>query len=123
VRSVHPRTGLISTHAGTGDKGYSGDGGPARSATFNGPKELAVDRSGNLWIVDTENHAFRFIDKVTGRVRTIAGVGRSGGAGDGGPAMRAQLDRPHGVAIGPDHTIWIADTNNHRLRVIRAGIP
>jgi DNA-binding beta-propeller fold protein YncE len=123
LRTVHPRTGLIHTLAGAGGKGYSGDGGPALSATFNGPKELAVDRSGNLWIVDTENHAIRFIDKETGTVRTVAGVGTLGVAGDGGPASRAHLDRPHGVAIGPDHTIWIADTNNNRIRVIRPGLP
>jgi DNA-binding beta-propeller fold protein YncE len=119
LRRVDPRTGLIVTLAGTGNKGYSGDGGLALSATFNGPKELAVDRTGNPWIVDTENHAIRFIDKLTGTVRTVAGVGMPGGGGDSGPAVRAHLDRPHGVAIGPDHAIWIADTNNHRIRVIR----
>jgi DNA-binding beta-propeller fold protein YncE len=118
LRSVDPRSDIITTIAGTGSKGYTGDGGPALKATFNGPKELAVDRSGNLWIVDTENHAIRFIDANSHTVHTAAGTGRPGGHGDGGPASAALLDRPHGVAVGPDGSVWIADTNNHRLRVV-----
>jgi streptogramin lyase len=116
LRIVSPDNGTISTIAGTAAKGYSGDGGPARAASFNGPKELAVDPTGNIWIVDTENHAIRFIDAATKQVRTVAGTGRPGSDGDGGPATRARLDRPHGVAIGPDGSAWIADTNNHRIR-------
>jgi sugar lactone lactonase YvrE len=118
LRAVDPLTGVISTIAGTGAKGYEGDGGPASRATFNGPKELAVDRSRNLWIVDTENHAIRFIDANSRIIDTIAGTGRAGGDGDGGPPRQARLDRPHGVAVGPDGSIWIGDTNNHRIRVV-----
>ena len=121
LRAVDPRTGSITTIAGTGIKGYSGDGGPAVNATFNGPKELAVDRRGNLWIVDTENHAIRLVEAGTGLIRTVAGTGRAGGDGDGGPAIRARLDRPHGVAVALDGSIWIGDTNNHRIRLVRAG--
>ena len=116
LRVVSADGGKISTIAGTGRKGYSGDGGPASSATFNGPKELAVDSAGNIWIVDTENHAIRVIDAATKRIRTAAGTGTPGGDGDGGPAVKARLDRPHGVAVGPDGSCWIADTHNHRLR-------
>jgi DNA-binding beta-propeller fold protein YncE len=116
VRVVNPKTGAIETIAGTGAKGYSGDGGPAGLASFNGPKELAVDASGNIWVVDTENHAIRFIDATTRVIQTVAGQGRSGAGGDGGPATRASLDRPHGVAVGPDGTFWIGDTHNHRIR-------
>jgi sugar lactone lactonase YvrE len=122
LRRVDPATGLISTIAGTGAKGYSGDGGPATKATFNGPKELAVDQAGNLLIVDTENHAIRFIDSTTGTIRTVAGTGSAGGGGDGGLASLAQLDRPHGVAVGRDGTLWIADTNNHRVRVVSPAL-
>ena len=118
VRAVDPRTGVITTVAGTGKKGDSGDGGPARAATFNGPKELAVDARGNLFVVDTENHAIRRIDARTGLVTTLAGDGRRGGDGDGGPANRARLARPHGVAIGPDGAIYIGDTENHRIRKV-----
>jgi sugar lactone lactonase YvrE len=116
LRIVSPDTGTISTIAGTAAKGYSGDGGPARAAAFNGPKELAVDPTGNILVVDTENHAIRSIDAATKQIRTVAGTGRPGFDGDGGPGTKARLDRPHGVAIGPDGSIWIADTNNHRIR-------
>ncbi len=116
LRVVRPESGTIATMAGTGAKGYSGDGGPAESATFNGPKELAVDPAGNVWIVDTENHAIRFIDAATHRIRTVAGTGQPGGDGDGGPATRARLDRPHGVAVAPDGSVFIGDTHNHRVR-------
>lgn len=114
VRKVDER-GIITTIAGTGKKGYSGDGGPAIEATFNGPKGAACDKTGNLFIVDTENHAIRRIDAKTGVISTVAG-GRRGSGGDGGPATEAGLDRPHGVAVGPDGALYIGDTLNHRIR-------
>ena len=116
LRAVDPATGIITLKAGTGAKGYSGDGGPALAATFNGPKELAVDAAGNIFIVDTENHAIRRIDAQTGTISTVAGSGRRGGRGDGGPATSAELDRPHGVAVAPDGSLYIGDTANHRVR-------
>jgi DNA-binding beta-propeller fold protein YncE len=116
LRAVDPGTGTITTRAGNGSQGYSGDGGPASAATFKGPKELAVDKAGNILIVDTENHAIRRIDARTGTISTLAGSGQRGGEGDGGPAASAQLDRPHGVAVGPDGAVYIGDTNNHRVR-------
>src|SRR5262249_30355575 len=91
LRAVDPRTGVINTLAGTAAKAYSGDGGPAAAATFHGPKELAVDGAGNIYIVDTENHAIRRIDARTRTVTTVAGSGRRGPAGDGGPATSAEL--------------------------------
>lgn len=115
LRAVAP-DGTIRTLAGTGQKGQSGDGGPALQATFNGPKELAIDPRGHILIVDTENHAIRRIDAADGRITTIAGDGQPGAEGDGGPPTRARLDRPHGVAVAPDGRIWIGDTGNHRLR-------
>lgn len=118
LRGVDPQTGLITTRAGTGAKGYSGDGGPATAATFNGPKEFAIDRAGNLLIVDTENQAIRRIDARTGLIRTLAGNGQRGGEGDGGAATSALLDRPHGVAVGPDGAVYIGDTGNHRIRKV-----
>jgi sugar lactone lactonase YvrE len=121
LRVVRPDTGTIATIAGTGARGYSGDGGPAASATFNGPKELAVDPAGNIWIVDTENHAIRVVDAATRRIRTVAGSGRPGGDGDGGPPTSARLDRPHGVAVAADGTCWIGDTHNHRIRRVSPG--
>jgi DNA-binding beta-propeller fold protein YncE len=118
LRAVDRQTGIIQTIAGTGDKAYAGDGGPALAASFNAPKELAIDRDGNLLIVDTENHAIRRLDRRTGIIVTVAGSGRQGSSGDGGPATAAALDRPHGVAIAADGSIYIGDTNNHRIRKV-----
>ncbi len=115
LRKVDPRTGTITTVAGTGGLGYSGDNGPAIAAVFNAPKELAIDREGNLLIVDTENHAIRHVDIRSGSVVTLAG-GRKGGEGEGGPADVAALDRPHGAAVAHDGSVYIGDTNNHRIR-------
>jgi streptogramin lyase len=107
--------GVISTVAGTGAKGYSGDGGPADQATFSGPKAIRCDRDGNVFIVDTENHAVRRLDAKTGVVTTVAG-GRRGRGGDGGDPLKAELDRPHGCVVADDGTLYIADSNNHRVR-------
>jgi sugar lactone lactonase YvrE len=118
LRAVDPKSGIITTRAGTGAPGYSGDGGPALAATFNGPKELAVDPDGNIFIVDTENHVIRRIDAQTGQVSTVAGSGQRGGEGDGGSSTAARLDRPHGVAVPRDGAIYIGDTGNHRVRKV-----
>jgi streptogramin lyase len=117
VRMVDVR-GVILSIAGTGAKGYTGDGGPALQATFNGPKGGRCDRQGNLYVVDTENHAIRRVDAQTGVVTTVAG-GRKGSGGDGGDALQAGLDRPHGCVVGPDGMLYIADSNNHRVRRVR----
>jgi DNA-binding beta-propeller fold protein YncE len=118
LRAVDPHSGAITTAAGTGERGYGGDDGPARDAVFNAPKELTIDREGNLLIVDTENHVIRRVDIRTGTVSAIAGSGRQGGDGDGGPARAAALDRPHGAAVAADDSIYIGDTNNHRIRKV-----
>jgi DNA-binding beta-propeller fold protein YncE len=115
LRAVDPRTGIITTRAGTGARGYSGDGGSARDAVFDAPKEFALDPDGDILIVDTENHAIRRIYAANGVVETIAG-GRKSGEGDGGPARAAGLGRPHGAVVGPDGSIYIGDTENHRIR-------
>ncbi len=121
LRAVDAATGIIKTIAGTMGRGYSGDGGPALAAVFDAPKEMAIDRDGSILIVDTENHAIRRVDPRTGLVTAVAG-GRKGGGGDGGPALEAGLDRPHGAVVGPDGAIYIGDTNNHRIRkVVRQG--
>lgn len=108
---------VITTIAGTGEKGYSGDGGDARQATFNGPKGIRCDRQGNIYVVDTENHAIRKIDAKTNVVTTVAG-GHKGADGDGDDATKAGLDRPHGCVIDADGSIYIADSSNHRVRKV-----
>jgi DNA-binding beta-propeller fold protein YncE len=115
LRAVNPRTGVITTLAGTGARGYGGDGDPALAAVFDAPKELTIDPAGDILIVDTENHAIRHIDVKSGTVDTIAG-GHKGGEGDGGPARQAGLGRPHGIAVSPDGALYIGDTENHRIR-------
>lgn len=104
--------------AGTGRKGFHD--GPGAEALFNGPKGIALDGQGRVEIVDTENHAIRRFDPQSGEVLTIAGGGPDSGGfgGDGGPALKARMDRPHGVCVGPDGAIYIGDTNNHRVRRI-----
>jgi streptogramin lyase len=114
IRKVDAR-GTITTVAGTGGRGYGDDGGDAAQATFNGPKAIRCDAQGNVYVVDTENHAVRRIDARTNVITTVAG-GRRGPGGDSGPADRAGLDRPHGCVVDPAGVLYIADTNNHRVR-------
>ena len=110
--------GIMGTVAGAAaERGYTGDGGSALAATWGAPKAIRCDAAGHIIVVDTENHAIRRIDANTGIVTTIAG-GQLGGHGDGGPATDAGLDRPHGCGIAADGTIYIADSNNHRVRVV-----
>lgn len=116
VRKVDAN-GIMSTVAGTGELGYEGDGGLALTATWGSPKALRCDAQDNVVVVDTENHAIRLIHADTGIVTTIAG-GRLGGDGDGGPATEAAMDRPHGCGIDADGNIFVADSNNHRVRVV-----
>lgn len=117
IRKVTP-DGRIHTVAGTGEKGYSGDGGPALQATFNLPHEIRFDAAGDLYIVDMSNHAVRKVDLKTGRIRTIAGTGQPGYSGDGGPAEKAQLKQPHSIQFGPDGSLFICDIGNHVIRRI-----
>jgi len=119
VRKVDAR-GVMSTFAGTGERGYSGDGGPALTATWGAPKAIRCDHRDNVIVVDTENHAIRRIDARTGIVITIAG-GHRGGDGDGGLATNAGLERPHGCGIDPQGHLYIADGMNHRVRVVGLG--
>jgi hypothetical protein len=116
IRKVD-KAGVITTIAGTGAWGVGGDGGPALKAVFKGPKGIRTDAAGNLYIVDTENHAIRKIDAKTGTVTTVAG-GRKGNGGDGGPAVDAGLDRPHGCVVDVQGNLYIADSDNHRVRKV-----
>jgi len=118
VREVTP-AGVITTVAGTGVEGYSGDGGAATSAQLDTPTGVAVDASGNIYIADSHNHRIREVSG--GNISTIAGTGTAGFAGDGGAATSAQLALPSAVAVDGSGNIYIADTNNHRIRKISGG--
>lgn len=110
--------GTIRHVAGTGQKGYTGDGGPAKAATFNGPKGIAVAPDGRVYVADTENHVVRVIDPKTGTVATAAGTGKPA-AGDGPDPLACALKRPHGVFVDRDGAVFIGDTENYRIRVLR----
>jgi NHL repeat len=116
IRKVDAK-GVITTVGGTGEWGYSGDGGDAKNATFKGPKGIRCDRDGNIYVVDCENHAIRKIDAKTSVVTTVAG-GRKGSGGDGADATQAGMDRPHGCVLDADGVMYIADTNNNRVRKV-----
>jgi hypothetical protein len=118
IRKVDAK-GVITTLAGTGVKGYAGDGGDARKATFNGPKAIRWHVSG-LYVCDTENHAVRRIDLRTNVISTVAG-GRLGSGGDGGDPTQAGLNRPHGCILDAGGNFYIADSGNHRIRWIRGN--
>ena len=114
--------GNIRAVAGTGKAGYSGDGGPALAAAFNGPKFIACDKDDTVLICDTENHAVRRYVPGKEIVVPIAGTGKPGAAGLDGDPKKCQLKRPHGVTIHPmTGELWIADSENHRLLKITAG--
>jgi sugar lactone lactonase YvrE len=118
VRRVDLTSGQITTVAGTGHKGYSGDGGPATKAQLNEPYEVRFDRAGNMLFVEMQNHLVRRVDRATGIISTIAGTGVAGFSGDGGPAMKAQLSQPHSIALDHDDRLYICDIKNHRIRVV-----
>jgi sugar lactone lactonase YvrE len=111
-------TGLCTLIAGTGERGFSGDGGPATSAKLSFPVSVALDTEGNLYIADTANHRVRRVDAATGIITTVAGNGNNGFGGDGGPATEAMLNGPHGVGVDGAGRLYIADTNNNRVRVV-----
>ncbi len=174
VRKVDAQTGIISTVAGTGAAGFSGDGGPALKATFRQPHSIALDANDNLYIADILNHRIRRVDAKTGIVESIAGngekkppqngalakdrpmigpralylrgdtlwialreghsvweldlatgklqhlagTGKQGFSGDGGPALLATFDGPKGVVLGKDEKLYIVDTENHAVRCL-----
>ena len=121
IRKVEAATGTISTIAGTGEQGYSGDGGPATQAQLGYSQGVTVDGAGNLYIADSDNHRIRKVEAATGTISTIAGTGEQGYGGDGGPATRAQLGYPQGVTVDGAGNLYIADSDNHRIRKVDAA--
>jgi len=123
VREVRAADGTVSTVAGNGLAGYTGDGGPAASAELNNPTGLALDPAGNLYIGDTYNHVVRKVDRSTGVISTFAGNGTftfGGNTGDGGPATSAALSNPFAVALDSFGNVYIADTYGFAVRKVNA---
>ncbi|GAB6985256.1 NHL domain-containing protein [Nocardioides pyridinolyticus] len=116
VRRVDLTSGIITTVAGTGVPGYTGDGGLASEATLSGPQRLAIDSDGNIYVADTGNSVVRRIDAVTGLIATVAGDGTPGTGGNGDLATSARIDHPRGIALGSDQVLYIADSDSHCIR-------
>lgn len=116
IRKVSP-TGIITTVAGTGAYGYSGDGGPALKAKLAFPFDVKLDRGGSLYIADTGNMRIRKVDSQ-GIITTYAGNGTYGFSGDGGPAVRAQFRRTDCLAFDPHGNLLVCDEENHRIRKV-----
>ena len=120
IRKVDVATGIITTVAGTGVPGYSGDQLPALGLQLSMPTALAADSAGNLYIADSNNHRIRKLDVSSGMLTTIAGNGVQADAGDNGPAPAASIDTPTGLTIDSAGNLYLADTHNHRIRRVDA---
>ncbi|MBI3890864.1 MAG: putative Ig domain-containing protein, partial [Candidatus Wallbacteria bacterium] len=120
VRKVDVATGLLSTIAGKGSPGYSGDGGTATTAALNEPQALAFDASGRLFIADSKNHRVRVVNLSLGTIETFAGTGSTGVSADGAPAASSRLDTPTGLAFDAGGQLFIADSGNHRVVSVSA---
>jgi len=121
VRRVSASTGIITTVAGNGVYGFSGDGGTAANAMLYNPYGVAVDTSGNLYIADQANQRIRKVTASSGLITTVAGNGSASYAGDGGPATNASLNNPGDVAVDSAGNLYIADASNNRIRLVVAS--
>src|SRR5262249_3762617 len=119
VRRIDPQ-GIITTIAGNGTIGYTGDGGPAINASFSDLYGLAVDRNGNIYICDEGNSVIRKVD-AAGIITTVAGNGTAGFSGDGGPATSASLNFPYAVLPDTNGNFYIGDFSNNRVRKVSAN--
>jgi sugar lactone lactonase YvrE len=119
IRKIDTRTGIITTVAGTGLPGYSGDGGPATKARLGAPTAIRFDGVGNLYFTDRTFHVVRKVD-TTGIITTVVGCGEAGFSPDGTPAQQARLNQPYGLAVATDGTLYVADSRNNCVRRVTA---
>lgn len=118
IRKIDARTNVIMTFAGTGEKAPTPDGARITGTPLNGPRALDFDRAGNLWLALREGNAVYKLDLKAGTIHHIAGTGKSGFTGNGGPAKAATLSGPKGLSIAPDGNVYLADTESHSIRMI-----
>lgn len=121
IRKVTAGTGVITTYAGTGSPGSSGNGGAAGSARLRSPSGVALDGAGNLYIADQGNNEIREVAAGTGIITRVAGTGSQGSSGDGGSATSAKLRSPYDVAVAPNGDLYIADQGNNEIRKVTAS--
>lgn len=121
IRKVDASSKVISTAAGSGSPGFSGDGGLAVAAGLNEPLDIALNDRGDLYIADTKNNRIRKVDYATGLIVTVAGNAMEGFSGDGGLAASANLSSPSSIEFGPAGDLYIADSGNYRIRKIAAS--
>ena len=121
IRRVDALTHVITTVAGSGVPGWTGDGTPATTARLQFPEDLAVAANGDIYVADTGNHAIRKVSFATGLITTVAGTGSPGSSGDGGPATSAKLKSPSGVSLAANGDVYIADTSNRKIRKLSAA--
>jgi sugar lactone lactonase YvrE len=119
IRRIEAARGLINTVAGTGQSGYTGDGGPAAKARIGGAAALAFDAVGNLYFADASYHVVRKVD-TEGIITTVVGSGEAGFSPDGTPALQARLHKPQGLAVSPSGTVYVSDSRNNRVRRVGA---
>jgi len=112
------KAGKIHHVAGTGEKGFTGNGGPAKLATLSGPKGIAIDAAGNAWLADTESHSVRMIEAKTGKLLLMAGTGEKGDGPEKDP-LQCKMARLHGIFVDKDGAVYIGDSEAHRVRVLR----
>jgi sugar lactone lactonase YvrE len=115
IRRVDFDKGEITTIAGTGEAGFSGDGGDARQAQLNGVRDLEFGPDGRLYLADSDNHRIRAIDLESGVIETVLGTGAAGDNGEGHPPLETELDRPFGIAFDQAGVLFVADTFNSRI--------
>ena len=121
IRKVTAATGIITTVAGNGSPGFSGDGGPATAAKLKFPEDVAVAGNGDIYIADSGNHVIRKVTAATGAITTVAGNGSPGYTGDGVPATATSLKSPRGIQVAANGDLYIGDRSNSRIRKVIAA--
>ncbi|MEP6754631.1 MAG: hypothetical protein ABJA67_03945 [Chthonomonadales bacterium] len=119
VLKLDVASGTMKRVAGTGEAGFTGNSGPALEATLSGPKGISLDSAGNIYLADTESHSIRMINMKTGRIDVLIGNGKKGDGPDGDDPINCQLNRPHGIFVDRDGTIFVGDSENNRIRVYK----